>query len=111
MDRHGVGLTVVRIMIGVFFIFEGLGKLRWFADSSILQNQLGGWQQSASAGSLVATYLERFAIPGAAVFSRLVPIGEFGCGLALVLGFWTPLFAFLAFIMVLNYQFASGSLF
>ena len=110
MDRQGTGLAVVRIMIGVFFMFEGLGKLRWFADSSILQSQLGGWHQSAADGSLVATYLERVAIPGIPIFSRLVPIGEFGCGLALVLGFWTPVFAFALFFMALNFHFASGSL-
>lgn len=111
MDRQGTGLAVLRIMIGVFFMFEGLGKLRWFVDPSILQNQLGGWHQSAAAGSMVATYLERFAIPGIQVFARLVPIGEFGCGLALVLGFWTPVFASILFLMVLNFQFASGNLF
>jgi uncharacterized membrane protein YphA (DoxX/SURF4 family) len=111
MNRQAIGLTVLRIMIGVFFIFEGLGKLRWFTDLSILQSQLGGWHESARAGSLIAAYLERFAIPGVPIFSRLVPIGEFGCGLALVVGFWTPVFAFLAFFMALNYQFASGALF
>jgi uncharacterized membrane protein YphA (DoxX/SURF4 family) len=111
MNRQAIGLTVLRIMIGVFFIFEGLGKLRWFADPSILQDQLGGWHESARAGSLIATYLERVAIPGVPIFSRLVPIGEFGCGLALVVGAWTPVFAFLAFFMALNFQFASGALF
>ena len=111
MDRQGTGLAIVRIMIGVFFVFEGLAKIRWFTDSSILQNQLGGWHQSAAAGSLVATYLERFAIPGLPIFARLVPIGEFGCGLALVMGFWTPVFALVLFLMALNFQFASGALF
>src|SRR5689334_5836677 len=106
IDRQGTGLAIIRIAIGVFFIFEGLSKIRWFADTSILQNQLGGWHQSAAAGSIVATYLERFAIPGIPVFARLVPIGEFGCGLALVLGFWTPVFAFILFFMALNFQFA-----
>jgi uncharacterized membrane protein YphA (DoxX/SURF4 family) len=110
MDRQGIGLAVLRIMIGVFFVFEGLGKLRWFLDPSILQNQLGGWHQSAAAGSLVSQYLERFAMPGIPIFARLVPLGELGCGLALVLGFWTPLFASILFLMVLNFQFASGNL-
>ena len=32
-------------------------------------------------------------------------------GLALVTGFWTPLFAFVAFFMALNFQIASGALF
>jgi uncharacterized membrane protein YphA (DoxX/SURF4 family) len=111
MDRQGTGLVVIRILIGVFFMFEGLSKLQWFMDPSILEKQLGGWHETAAAGSMVATYLERFAIPGLPVFARLVPIGEFGCGLALVVGFWTPVFAFLAFLMALNFQFASGALF
>lgn len=111
MDRQGTGLVIIRILVGVFFMFEGLGKLQWFTDPSILEKQLGGWHETAAAGSLIATYLERFAIPGLPVFARLVPIGEFGCGLALVAGFWTPVFAFLAFLMALNFQFASGALF
>jgi uncharacterized membrane protein YphA (DoxX/SURF4 family) len=111
IDRQGTGLAVLRIMLGIFFVFEGLGKLRWFADPSILQNQLGGWRQSAAAGSMVASYLERFAIPGVTVFARLVPLGELCGGLALVLGFWTPVFAAILFVMVMNFQFASGILF
>ena len=42
---------------------------------------------------------------------RLVPIGELTSGLALVLGIWTPLFAFIAFFMALNFQIASGAVF
>jgi uncharacterized membrane protein YphA (DoxX/SURF4 family) len=111
MDRQGTGLAIIRICIGLFFIFEGLGKLRWFADSSMLANQLAGWHQAVASGSWSARYLERFAIPGAAIFARLVPLGELGSGLALLVGFWTPLFAFVAFCLALNFQFASGALF
>ena len=56
-------------------------------------------------------YLHRIAIPGVAIFARLVPLGEFSAGVALVAGFWTPLFAFIAFFMALNFQIASGALF
>ena len=111
MDRQGTGLSVVRILIGVFFIFEGINKLRWVVNPSLLEKQLAGWHQAASPGSMIAMYLERFAIPGVPVFSRLVPFGEFLCGLALVVGFWTPVFAFIAFFMALNFQFASDALF
>ena len=111
IDRLGTGLAVIRICVGVFFIFEALGKLRWFADSSILASQLAGWHQSLPAGSLSARYLQGFAIPGVAMFARLVPLGELCAGIALLVGFWTPLFALLAFCLALNFQFASGALF
>jgi uncharacterized membrane protein YphA (DoxX/SURF4 family) len=111
MDRHGTGLSIIRICIGVFLIAEAIGKWRWFADPSILANQLAGWQQGLAAGSLSATYLERLAIPYASVLARLVPLGELSAGVGLVVGFWTPLFALIAFFMALNFQFASGALF
>jgi uncharacterized membrane protein YphA (DoxX/SURF4 family) len=111
MDRQGTGLTIVRVAVGVFFLFEGLGKWRWFFDSSQLAAQLAGWQHAAGAASLNGAYLTRFALPGARVFARLVPLGEITSGLALILGLWTPFFALLAFLLALNFQFASGALF
>ncbi len=108
MDRQGTGLTVLRICIGVFFIAEGLGKWRWFADSTLLGHQLAGWLQAAAAGSLSHWYLERVAIPGTAFFARLVPLGEILSGLAMLVGFWTPLAALVAFLMALNFHVASG---
>ena len=111
IDRQGTGLSILRICIGVFFIFEGLGKIRWFTDTSLLADQLTGWSQALPAGSLSHMYLERIAIPRAAIFARMVPLGEITSGVALVAGLWTPLFAFIAFFMALNFQFASGALF
>ena len=110
-DRQGYGLTSARILIGVFFFFEGIGKYRWFADSSVLAGQLAGWLQAAPAGSVTQWYLQHVCIPGAAVFARLVPVGEIGVGLALVAGFWTPGVALLAFALALNFQVASGAVF
>ena len=111
VDRQGTGLAILRICIGIFFIFEGLGKIRWFTDTSLLSGQLAGWSQAVPAGSWSHLYLERVAIPYSSYFARLVPLGEITSGLALMAGFWTPLFAFIAFFMALNFQFASGALF
>ena len=96
IDRQGTGLTILRICIGVFFIFEGIGKIRWFTDPSILAGQLDGWLHAVPPGSLSQLYLQRLAIPGVAIFARLVPLGEITSGAAMVFGFWTPLFAFVA---------------
>ena len=111
IDRQATGLSVLRICIGIFFVFEGIGKIPWLTDTAMLRGQLAGWTQAAPAGSWSHLYLERVATPYATTFARLVPIGEITSGLALVAGFWTPLFAFVAFFMALNFQFASGALF
>jgi uncharacterized membrane protein YphA (DoxX/SURF4 family) len=111
IDRQGTGLAAVRICLGLFFIFEGLGKVRWFVNSSMLSGQFAGWAQNAAPGSISHAYLERIAVPWVGVFARLVPLGELTCGLALLLGVWTPVFAFIAFFMALNFQIASGALF
>ena len=111
IDRQGTGLAILRICIGLFFIFEAISKVRWLANSSILGDMFAGWARDAPPGSVAAWYLARVASPGLQYFARLVPIGEFSAGLALVLGFWTPFAAFVAFFMALNFQIASGAVF
>jgi uncharacterized membrane protein YphA (DoxX/SURF4 family) len=111
IDRQGTGLAILRICIGLFFLFEGIGKIAWFTDSSILAGQLAGWTQAVPAASWSHGYLERVAMPYASYFARAVPLGEMVSGIALIAGFWTPFFALVAFFMALNFQFASGALF
>jgi len=111
IDRQGAGLSVLRICIGVFFLFEGIGKLSWFADPSLLTRQLDGWLHAVPAASWSHVFLERAAMPGSTLFARLVPLGELSSGVALIAGFWTPFFAFVSFVMALTFQFASGALF
>lgn len=111
IDRQGLGLAITRIFIGAFFIAEGVTKYRWFTDSSILAGFFDNWLQAAPPGSPNHWYLLHVAMPGVQFFARLVPLGEVLCGLALLVGFWTPLFAFLAFFMAVNYQVANGALF
>ena len=111
VDRQATGNVILRTCIGIFFIFEGLGKIRWLTDPSVLAGQFATWSQAAPPGSISQWYLHRVAIPGVAVFARLVPLGELLSGLAMVAGFWTPLFAFVAFFMALNFHVAGGTLF
>ena len=111
VDRQATGIVILRICIGIFFIFEGLGKIRWITDSSVLAGQFATWSQAAPPGSISQWYLHRVAIPGVTIFARVVPLGELLSGLAMVAGFWTPLFAFVAFFMALNFHVAGGTLF
>jgi uncharacterized membrane protein YphA (DoxX/SURF4 family) len=103
------GLRVLGVFLGVFLIFEGLGKWGWLGDSAALGRQLQGWLRDAPPVS--RWYLENVAIPGVPVFARLVVLGELAAGAALVTGFWTRAAAFAAFFMVLNFHVASGRIF
>lgn len=111
MDKRATGLTILRLSLGIFFLFTALGKVRWFLDSQILAGQLDGWLRSVGASSISGHYLQAVAIPWVGVFARLVPAGELATSVALLLGIWTPLAAALAFLMVLNFHVASGLLF
>lgn len=109
LDRTGLGLAIIRITLGVFFLFEGFGKLGWFVDSQPLVRQLTGWQENAVPAA--RWYLETVAIPGTPIFARLVPLGELSTALAFILGVWTRPAAALAFLMVLNFHVASSRIF
>lgn len=102
------GLAILRILIGVFFLFQGLSKIQWLIDSRPLGAQLADFMSAATP--LNRWYLERL-LPGLPVFARLVVLGELLTGLALITGFWTPLVAGLACLMVLNFHVAGGTLF
>ena len=105
----GVALRVLSMFLGVFLIFEGLGKLAWFSDSGLLAGVLQTWLKDAPP--VTRWYLETFAIPGIPMFARLVVLGELSAGTALVIGFWPRLAAAFAFLMVLNFHVASGAIF
>ena len=103
-----LGLRVLAIMLGIFFLGMCSTKLAWFLDSSILLNKF----QTIflpKAPSIVRWYLETVCIPGAPLFARLVPLGELAAGLALIAGFWTRMAATVALLMVLNFHFATSA--
>ncbi|MGE0593750.1 MAG: DoxX family protein [Vicinamibacterales bacterium] len=108
-SSRGAALRLLGLMLGVFLIFEGLGKVPWLFDSAILGARLQEWHGTASPFS--RWYLETVAMPGVPVFARMVTLGELLAGAALLFGFWTRLSAGLAALMVLNFHVASGILF
>ncbi len=108
-NTHALGLTALRIFLGVFFLFMSLSKIGWLTDASALTSQLTGWLDEA--GPLSRWYLQTLCLPGAPVFARIVPIAEMATGLALILGIYTRLAAMLGLLMILNFHFASGIIF
>jgi uncharacterized membrane protein YphA (DoxX/SURF4 family) len=106
---NAIGLRALSVCIGAFLIAMGFDKLNWITDTSILGGRLEEWLGSAPPST--RWYLETVAIPGAPVFARVIPIAEMAAGTALVLGLFVRTAAAAAFLMVLNFHFASDLLF
>ncbi|HLQ76190.1 MAG TPA: DoxX family protein [Terriglobia bacterium] len=104
-----VGLLVVRIALGIFFIFEGWDKFPWLADPGLLGSILHKW---ADAGVPIGKwYIEHLLLPGVWIFARLTFLGEVAAGLALFFGFWTRRAAIVTFLLVVNIHVAHSSIF
>jgi uncharacterized membrane protein YphA (DoxX/SURF4 family) len=103
-----IALTLIRITSGIYLFFLGLNKIAWLFNSAPLVGQLSAWL--SQSGPMTRWYLER-VVPGAPLFARLLPLGEMVTGLSLALGVWTRLAAIVAFVIVLNVQFAAGAMF
>ena len=103
-----VVLGLLRIAAGISLLGPGFAKLGWFAHPT-LEQTLANWAQHAP-NALVVGYLH-LVTPHHAALARLVAIGELGLGTLLVLGFFTPVAALLALVMVAQYHFASGAMF
>lgn len=102
-------LALLRIAAGLSLLTSGLLKLSWFGSTTALEQRVADWAQHP-ANSAVARYLA-FVMPHTGLFARMVVLGELTLGVLLILGFLTPLAALLAFVMVANIQFGSGSIF
>jgi len=106
---HAGALRVLSVVMGVFLLFMGLGKIDWLMDSGILTQRLQDWH--GFVRPLARWYLETVAIPGAPVFARVVVLAELASGAALVLGIRVRLAAGLALLMVVNFHVASDDIF
>ena len=103
-----LGLRLLAVLLGVFFLGMCSSKIAWLTNSSILQQKFETIFLP-KAPPIVRWYLETVCIPGAPLFARLVPLGELAAGLALIFGFWTRMAAIAAFLMVLNFHFATSA--
>ena len=110
LNSPAAGLRALSLVMGVFLVLMGRGKLAWFADSAHLTYELEQWL-SFEPVLISRWYLEWVAVPGAPLFARLVVLGELAAGVALIAGFRVGLTGTVALAMVLNFHFASGIMF
>jgi len=103
-----VFLAFVRIAAGVSLLLSGIAKFAWLSAPA-LQPKLQAWL--AAAPNVAVTKYLTFVMPQHPLLARLAVIGELTCGGLLVIGFLTPLAALIGFVIVLNFNFASGAMF
>ena len=100
-------VAFLRIVIGVFFIAQGLNKLDWYTTSEFLRTSLDRYSLNASPATV--WYQKHIAYPGIEAWSRLIPTGEMLIGIALILGLLTRAALIGAIALVLNYHLTNGS--
>ena len=63
------GLALMRVLVGVFFLFTAFRKLGWLISSDDLINRFSGYLRTASPWN--RWYLDQL-VPGLPIFARLV---------------------------------------
>jgi uncharacterized membrane protein YphA (DoxX/SURF4 family) len=91
----------------VFFLAMGTNKLAWIGDPVLLEERFVRWLPMAAP--YARWYLETIAIPGGAVFARLVPIAEITTACLLIAGIQVRVVAAAAMFMVFNFHFATSA--
>jgi len=109
LNTEKIGLLIVRVGLGIFFIFEGWDKLPWMTHPDMLSTILHRWAEMGVPSA--RWYIESILIPGVSVFARMVFLAEVGAGVALCLGLRTRPVAILTILMVLNIHIAHSSIF
>lgn len=105
--RARIGLRLLAIGIGSFFLAMAANKLAWIEGPELLTQRFEQWLPTAAP--YAKWYLHTIAIPGAPVFARVVPMAELCTGVALVTGTMTNVAAGAAFVMVLNFHVATSA--
>lgn len=97
-------LALVRIFVGLWFLYSVAGKLSpgWVSG---FQAQVMG-MVAAHPVSFYEGFLHDVVLPASTGFAYAVILGELAVGLALVLGLFTAPFALLGAFMNLNYLLA-----
>ena len=111
---------VVRLWLGYEWLNAGYQKL-WGAENAAFWNDNGaavkGYAMAGVAGSTAgkgagasygwwAAFLHNFVEPNAGWIAKLIAIGEFAIGIALILGLFTGLAALAGLLMNLIYMFS-----
>ena len=104
-------ILILRLAVGIFFLYLGYTKIQngWLSSSEHLQRSLANYEQNASPVS--KWFIERVAKPGVDIWSKLIALGETALGLSLILGLLVRVSTLVGIIMVFIFHLTNGTLF
>jgi thiosulfate dehydrogenase [quinone] large subunit len=99
--------NAMRIWLGVMWLQAGIAKIWGAENPAFLHNGGAGVAgfagHGAAAYSWWATFLHSFVVPNAGWIAILVAVAEFAIGVALALGFLTPLACLGSLLLLFTY--------
>lgn len=99
-------VVALRVYTGLFFAWNGLGKLRMEDFADWMESFLQGHLESSFA--FYRAFIESAVLPNKTMFAALVSWGELTVGLLMIIGLATRYTAAVGAILVMNYWFARG---
>lgn len=108
MNREAVGLVVMRMAMGFWFVWSGVPKLKGAYFNEEMPAMLRYFAEQGAVHFYKGFLL--WAADHAMIFAFLTSVGEVAAGAALILGFLTPIAALGAIIMCVNYFLAVKNL-
>jgi len=99
-------IVLLRIYSGLFFVWNGFGKISRGGFAEGMEGFLNGQLQNSFA--FYRPFIESVVLPNKMLFAALVSWGEVAVGLALVVGLATRYASAIGAILVLNFWFAKG---
>lgn len=108
MNREAKGLVLIRIFLGLWFLWAGIPKLKGVYVNEELPGMLKYFAEQGAV-PFYKVFLV-WAMGHAKLFGTLTSVGEVATGAALILGLFTPLAASAVIVMCLNYFLATKNL-
>lgn len=103
-----IGWAAARCWLGVQWINAGRAKLWGAENAAFLHHDGAGVAGYANHGTATYTwwhdFLTGFVVPNSGWIGILIAVAEFVVGIALVLGIFTPFFAFSGLLMNMTYM-------
>lgn len=103
-------ITVLRVVLGYTWFIRAYEKIAHGFDATTLLNKALGKTEGVhpDVQGFWASFIREFALPHVQLFNTIVPWGELLVGLALMIGCFTTIAAFIGVIMNVSYL-MSGS--